>query len=62
MLPVNDNVIFFAKIGITHCKQGGTGVGDRFCPPIQGELRWRAATRGGISAATTVTANCGWRQ
>ena len=25
--------------GITHCKHGGNGVGDKFCTPIQGELR-----------------------
>jgi hypothetical protein len=25
------------RIGITHCKQGGTGSSDRFCPPIEGE-------------------------
>jgi hypothetical protein len=22
------------KIGVTHCKHGGTGVGDKFCTPI----------------------------
>ena len=27
------------KIGVTHCKQGGSGVGDKSCPPIQGELK-----------------------
>src|ERR1035441_6193354 len=27
------------RIGITHCKQGGTGASDRFCPPIQGERK-----------------------
>jgi hypothetical protein len=27
------------RIGITPCKQGGTGAGDRFCPPIWGEAK-----------------------
>ena len=26
------------RIGITHCKQGGTGSSDRFCPPVQGDV------------------------
>src|ERR1035437_3356160 len=25
------------RIGVTHCKHGGTGVGDKFCTPILGE-------------------------
>jgi hypothetical protein len=27
------------RIGITHCKQKGTGVGDKFCTPIQVEMK-----------------------
>ena len=26
-------------ICVTHCKHGGSGIGDKFCTPIQGELR-----------------------
>jgi hypothetical protein len=26
------------RIGVTHCKHGGNGVGDKFCPPIRGEV------------------------
>jgi hypothetical protein len=25
--------------GVTHCKHGGSGVGDKFCTPIQVELK-----------------------
>ena len=25
--------------GVTHCKHGGSGVGDKFCTPIQGEAK-----------------------
>jgi hypothetical protein len=31
----------FGELGITHCKHEETGAGDIFCPPIQGEFRWR---------------------
>ena len=32
--------------GATHCKHGRSGVGDRFCTPIQGKLRMLGLERG----------------
>jgi hypothetical protein len=31
--------------GVTHCKHGGTGLSDKFCPPIWGEMRIRGLGR-----------------
>ena len=28
-----------SRNGVTHCKHGGDGVGDKFCTPIQGEAK-----------------------
>ena len=27
-----------SRTGITHCKYGGSGIGDKFCTPIEGEV------------------------
>jgi hypothetical protein len=33
--------VFFFKICVTRCKHGRTGAGDKFCPPIKGEMKNR---------------------
>ena len=33
------------RFGITRCKQGGFSVGDKFCTPIQGEVKLRNCAR-----------------
>ena len=33
--------------GVTHCKHGGSGAGDKFCPPIQVKMKMRGLGRGG---------------
>jgi hypothetical protein len=43
----------FGKLGLTACKHEGTGAGDRFCPPIQGELRWRTPSLPGDANGIT---------
>jgi hypothetical protein len=35
------------KSGVTHCKPGGTGAGDKFCPPIQDEMKMLGLGRAG---------------
>jgi hypothetical protein len=32
--------------GVTHCKHGGAGVGDKFCTPIQCEMKTLGLERG----------------
>jgi hypothetical protein len=33
-------------MGVTYCKQGGSGSSDRICPPIQGERENRDGANG----------------
>jgi hypothetical protein len=34
-----------SRNGVTHCKHGGTGVGDKFCTPIEGGQPLQAVVR-----------------
>ena len=38
---------------VTHCKHGGSGSGDKFCPPIEGEMRMLGLPRGGEAESGT---------
>jgi hypothetical protein len=38
------------RICVTHCKHGAIGVGDKFCTPIEGEMKMRGLGRGGKAA------------
>jgi len=36
-----------SRNGVTHCKHGGNGVGDKFCTPIQSEMKMLGLGRAG---------------